>query len=801
MAKLLQLGISGGPIETGIVQPQVKAAAAAPRKADLNEYGASGTPIFGGFLRERGEYNADLIGLDAVYTYEKMRRSDAQVAATLSAIKLPILAAQWDVTVPDDASDVEKEAAEFARECLFSDIDFNAVLRNALLMLDFGFACHEQVWEVVGNRVRLKKLAPRLPITAYRWLTDETGEGLAALEQMGYRGDQYLVAQVPANKMDLFTMHQEGANYTGLSLMRAMYQHWYIKSNLYKVDAIACERNGMGVPVITMGRDAKTEDRLTAQAWIESLVTHQKTGLLLPPEWTFKLEGVTGQVRDCKDSIAHHNAMISMVGLTAFLQLGQGSRGGSRSLGDTLADFFYMSLQSVTEQISRVLSLGTVKRLVDFNFAGIEHYPVIKAQQILTVKFDAIVTALSQLALAGVIEPDDTLESWMREKMAAPPVDKATVRPVPGGKGGAGGVTPEAPGGAAGANAGAPKKRSGEAKDNADGTVDVGAPADGGEGGVEAESGVAQPTAAEVNAAAMVIRQAMGEFERRGRPTAGRQAKACPTLRAMDVSAVHVEGMGGLKLKRQPRGAEIHLALHDIASTLDKGRDDVAAALRAARPRIQAELIHKVINRPVGQMHRATVDADAKLVAQVAGLLGGVSDFGHDQVRKERAKQRAGAPAPDAATVRMADARTKDPIGLYADGVVSQFTNTLGARATNAAIDRKRKGGTDGEVIQGVQQDLDGQSDKWIDSVAAKGANEAFGEGRSAGFAEYADEIDHYIYSALLDLNTCGNCAAADGAEGDSEGDVPDVPNPDCDGGDLCRCVVVAVFKDEGSKT
>jgi hypothetical protein len=664
-------------------------------------------------------------------------------------------------------------------------------------MLDFGFSCHEDVWAVEGNRVRLKKLAPRLPITAYRWLTDETGEGLAALEQMGYRGDQYMVAQVPANKMDLFTMHQEGANYTGLSLMRAMYQHWYIKSNLYKVDAIACERNGMGVPVITMGRDAKVEDRLTARTWIESLVAHQRTGLLLPPEWTFKLEGVTGQVRDCKDSIAHHNAMISMVGLTAFLQLGQGTRGGSRSLGDTLADFFYMSLQSVTEQISRVMSLGTVKRLVDFNFQGIEHYPVVKAQQILTVKFEAVVTALNQLALAGVIEPDDSLESWMREKMAAPPVDKATVRPVPGGKGMGGAPEAGAPGGVVGTGQGQPKKRSGAAKDNADGTVDVGAPAPAGEGGVEAESAVSQPTAAEVNAAAQVIRQAMAEHARLSR--VGRSV-TCPTLAAMDVSAVHVEGMGGLKLKRQPRGAEIHLALHDISGALDKGRDDVAAALRAARPRIQAELIHKVMNRPVGQMHRATVDADAKLVSQVAAILGGVAEFGRDQVGKERAKQRAGAPAPDAATVRMADARTKDPIGLYADGVVSQFTNTLSARATNAAIDRKRKGGTDGEIIQNVQADLDDQSDKWIDSVAAKGANEAFGEGRSAGFAEFADEIDRYLYSALLDLNTCGNCAAADGAEGDTEDDIPDVPNPDCDGGDLCRCVVVAVFKDEGSK-
>jgi hypothetical protein len=52
----------------------------------------------------------------------------------------------------------------------------------------------------------------------------------------------------------------------------------------------------------------------------------------------------------------------------------------------------------------------------------------------------------------------------------------------------------------------------------------------------------------------------------------------------------------------------------------------------------------------------------------------------------------------------------------------------------------------------------------------------------------------------MLDFNCCGNCAAADGAEG-TEDEVPSVPNEECDGGDRCRCVIVAVFKDEGSVT
>ena len=196
-------------------------------------------------------------------------------------------------------------------------------------------------------------------------------------------------------------------------------------------------------------------------------------------------------------------------------------------------------------------------------------------------------------------------------------------------------------------------------------------------------------------------------------------------------------------------------------------------------------------------MHRASVDADQALVQKVAGILGGVAEFGRGQVGLERAKQHSGAAAADAATIRMADARSKDPIGLYADGVVSEFTNTLSARATNAAIDWKRRGVSDGQVIQGVQADLDDQSDKWIDGVGSKGTNEAFAEGRSAGYAEYADEIGSVIYSAILDLMTCEACQAADGTEGATPDEIDDVPNPDCDGGDKCRCVHVYVFADE----
>jgi hypothetical protein len=711
------------------------ASVAEPAKPDPIESGASGTPIFGGFLRELGEYNSTFSGgpFSAYLTYEQMRRGDAQVAATLAAIKLPIRSAGWTIREPEDATPVEIEATEHARECFLEELDIDAVIRNALLMLDFGVSVHEDCWYVDGNRIRMKKLAPRLPLTFFRWLCTEDGGDLGALDQMGYKGGQYVHVQTPSNKLAVFTYEQEGLNFAGRSLLRAMYQHWYIKSNLYKVDAIACERNGMGVPYAIMGPDAKAEDRKTAIAWLSALSAHEKAAILLPPEWQFGLKGVEGTVRDIQPSILHHNLQISMAGLAMFMNLGQTDK-GARSLGETLADFFQMSVQATANQIGRTISLTSMKRLIDFNFEGVKNYPRLIPTEIGQVKFESVVAALKDLAGAHIIEPDDDIEAWMRKKMGAP--DKGEPRKAP---------PPPAP----------------FAQNNPQ---------------------FPQPDATTAPA---------------GRPEpqspAGRKSAA--SAPAKKVAASEAITVDGVRLSRPPKPQESVLALAEIVGELDRGRDAIATALRAARPRVQKEIVQKLMSSTVRNMHRVSVAPDADLVAEVQRTLAQVCDFGRGQVAAERVRALKGKPLPEAAQIRAAE---RDPLGVYADGVVGEFTNNLTARAANVALDyTRRPQGTKGQQILGIEQELDGQSDKWIDGVAAKGTNEAFADGRQDGYEQHKDEISQVICSALLDINTCESCAAADGQEGATPDDIPDVPNPDCDGGDKCRCVHVYVFSDE----
>ena len=245
--------------------------------------------------------------------------------------------------------------------------NFETVKENALLCLDFGCAAHEDLWHIDGDKVRLRKLAPRLPYTFYRYHVDDDGESLLYLEQYGYRGNNFVNVLVPAEKLAYFVNDMEGAYFYGRSVLRAAYQHWYIKSQIYRIDAISIERNGLGVPTIKQGPNVSAEDRKAAENWVKMLAAHESTGLSLPNGWEFVLTGISGRVRDPQASIQHHSEMIMRSVLANFLSLGT-TQSGSRALGSSMRDFFYLSLEAVSRKIDETISNTSIRRLVNYNY-------------------------------------------------------------------------------------------------------------------------------------------------------------------------------------------------------------------------------------------------------------------------------------------------------------------------------------------------------------------------------------------------------------------------------------------------
>jgi hypothetical protein len=436
--------------------------------------GAVGTANFAGFIRDLGEYNPILEGRSGFLIYEKMRRSDADVRAALLACKLPIRAADYQI-VPglkenEKGYGLAKKIADEVRENLLGGLEsptssgcwvtqnFETVKENALLCLDFGCAAHEDLWHIDGDKVRLRKLAPRLPYTFYRYHVDEDGESLLYLEQYGYRGNNFVNVLVPAEKLAYFVNDMEGAYFYGRSVLRAAYQHWYMKSQIYRIDAISIERNGLGVPTIKQGPNVSAEDRKAAQQWVQMLAAHESTGLSLPSGWEFVLTGVSGRVRDPQASIQHHSEMIMRSVLANFLSLGT-TQTGSRALGGSMRDFFYLSLEAVSRKIDETISNTSIKRLVDYNY-GVEQsrvesqeskdenrkpktenrksqianhklpYPKLVTSNIVVINPLELLEVVKDVGKFDVdlLQPDNDTENWIRKKCGMPLKSK-TPRP------------------------------------------------------------------------------------------------------------------------------------------------------------------------------------------------------------------------------------------------------------------------------------------------------------------------------------------------------------------------------------
>jgi Inorganic Pyrophosphatase len=458
----------GGPLESayGIDQtnltpsmtaepiPEPPQAANPKQTFTTASLGGAGTPIFSGFVQDLGEYKPDLYGRTGILTWEQMRRGDADVKAALLACKLPIRSAEVNIVPGFDDNEpgyqYAKEIADFVEDNLFGGLEFDTrtggkasqpferVVENALLMLDFGCAGHEDLWTIDQDHIRLRRCAPRLPITFYRFWPDADGETLLAIEQYGYRANNFINARIPAEKFSLFVNEQEGANFYGRSILRSAYIHWYSKAALYRIDNIALERNGMGIPTITLPPGFSVEDRNNAQNWVNNVAVSEGIGLVMPsPEWKFELAGLKGRPRDPANSIRHHSEMIVRSVLAMFLALGT-TQTGSRALGSVLADFFYLSLDAIARRISEVLNQTTIRRLVDYNYSPIKGmhstpYPKLQFSNIVVLNTLEMLFGMKDIAKfdTDLLEPDDELEAWLRRKLGMPPKGTPRIRYQP----------------------------------------------------------------------------------------------------------------------------------------------------------------------------------------------------------------------------------------------------------------------------------------------------------------------------------------------------------------------------------
>lgn len=397
-----------------------------PARPILQELGAPGTSITGGFLQQQ-DYNPDLTAPACYDIYDKMRLSDGQVGAALAVIKLPILRAHWAVEAASDKAE-DRMIAEFCERDLRSmTTSFAATLRQIMLHLDYGSMPLEECWEVRDDGlVHLRKLAPRMPRTIVQWLVDENG-GFAGIKQGAIKASGYTVASIPDGKIALFINEQEGANFRGISVLRRAYKHWYYKDGMYRIDAIANEKRTVGIDIGTIkpGAADKAALKPELERALMTLHAHEKNYIVEDEEnYSYRLEtgGARGNANAIMASIEHHDWHILRSVIAEFIGMGTGST-GSRAMHRDKTSFFLMALEATSDNIAETITSYLLKRWVGYNWR-VKEYPRMKYSRLDTRDTVQIAEAVNKLVSVGALTPGQRTEDELRAVLDMPPEDE-----------------------------------------------------------------------------------------------------------------------------------------------------------------------------------------------------------------------------------------------------------------------------------------------------------------------------------------------------------------------------------------
>jgi hypothetical protein len=232
------------------------------------------------------------------------------------------------------------------------------------------------------------------------------------------------MVDIPIEKLIIFVNEKEGDNWEGVSILRTAYKHWYMKDSIYKIDAIAHERQGLGIPYVKIPSNATTEDEANAEEIVKNIRANEQAYIKMSEGWEFGfIDMKAGTIRNPQATILHHDRQIVKNVLAQFLELGASGATGSYALSEDQSRLFLLSLQAVASHIAEVMNKYAIPRLIDLNFQ-VEDYPKLEFSKIGQVDFEALTSAIQRMSMVGLITPDSKLESYLREVMDLPELDK-----------------------------------------------------------------------------------------------------------------------------------------------------------------------------------------------------------------------------------------------------------------------------------------------------------------------------------------------------------------------------------------
>lgn len=378
------------------------------------EQGESGTYVMGGIITLE-EYNPKLINRRGIEQYDIMRLSDPTVHAALTAVKLPLQAAIWDVKAASDDAQDQLVADFVKRELMERNVNWHQLLFEILTMFDFGFSVFEKTYERTEyegqTRIGLESLESRKQRSILKWETLEGKPGIYQILQTGG-------ASVDEEKLLLFTNEREGDNYQGRSVLRYAYKPWHMKHNLETIAAVGIERMAIGVPVLMPPPRPEAEDVAMARDFLRKFRANSQQYMELPNGWNVEmLDMKANTTKDALPFINYCSVNIMKSVLAQFLELSTSTTSSSRALSEDHSQFFEKAEEGKANIIASAINDNLIQQLCDLNWAegSLKNgYPKLSFSNLGDEALNEMASYITALTGGGVLTPDPDLEDHLR---------------------------------------------------------------------------------------------------------------------------------------------------------------------------------------------------------------------------------------------------------------------------------------------------------------------------------------------------------------------------------------------------
>jgi phage gp29-like protein len=372
-------------------------------------YGGSPTP-----------YNPSaLISYRGYSVIDEMKRDD-QVKAALNFKKGSVLAAGWQICVPEGKAE-DWEPKEFLEQALDNvEGTFSRSLLEVMSALDYGFSLTELIWEDRDGRIWLRKMATRRPHDITFTIT-RTGE-LEAIKQNG----RFL----PIEKFILYSYDYEFSNFYGHSDLEAVYRAWWTKDNAYKWMAMLLERMGIPPVFALYNQNAYVGNQITQlrevltnlqAATVGAIPRSDKDALEL---WTPELAGQVSEVfipafEMFNKDIARALLMPGLLGMTD--DQAQGSLARSR----VHFDVFMLVLERLRGELQDLINEQVIDPLLAFNYPPMEDKPYFEFLPLTEDQVNEIAATWNTLLGGKAVAAQDDDEKHLRNLLGFPEMNPA----------------------------------------------------------------------------------------------------------------------------------------------------------------------------------------------------------------------------------------------------------------------------------------------------------------------------------------------------------------------------------------